>query len=147
MTELVEVKTQDLLGAALDWAVAKAEGVAVVTDPNSPSCRQMVEDADSINGWYCYSPSTDWSQGGPLIEKYKVMITPPNDLVHRNFGPFDPRNGWCESGHWGSTIFGKERKYRRAAFSHPDSPLIVAMRAIIQFELGDTVSVPKELLS
>lgn len=136
MTEFVEVKTQGLSGAALDWAV----GYAV-----------RWHDPDSRESWAhdwlrCYCPSTDWSDGGPLIEKFKVMITPPNDLVHRNFGPFDPRNGWCESGHWGSTIFGKERKYRRTAFSHPDSPLIVAMRAVVQFELGDTVSVPKELV-
>ncbi|MNJ49038.1 hypothetical protein D3C77_442530 [compost metagenome] len=92
-----------------------------------------------------YKPSADWAQGGLLIEKYKVLLTPPTDMVHRNFGSFDKRNGWYESGNWGSTIFGKERKHRRTAFHHPDSPLIVAMRAIAQFELGDTAQVPKEL--
>lgn len=127
MTELVEVNTRDLSGTALDWAVAKVEGVAVVTDPNSPSCRQMVEDADSINGWYCYCPSTDWSDGGPLIEKYKLDIGAP--LENKN-------------GHWNAAT----------EWAHPmgykgDTPLIAACRAIVASVLGDTVTVPKELLS
>lgn len=141
MTDMIEVKTADLIGPALDWAVSKICGVVMQF---SPAAGYWI-DANDPDGQF-YSPSTEWAQAGPLIEKFKVMITPPNDLIHRNFGAFDSRNGWYESGHWGSTIFGKERKYRRTAFSHPSSPLVVAMRAIVQFELGDAVQVPKELM-
>lgn len=151
MTEFVEVKTQDLSGAALDWAVAMAEGYRVDPegDGRSVISPKGVFTSVSVRGaaeGFGYRPSSDWNQGGPLIEKYQVLLTPPSNLVHRNFGSFDKRNGWYESGFWGSTIFGKERKHRRASFHHPDSPLIVAMRAIAQFELGDTLNVPKELL-
>ncbi|WP_432755327.1 DUF2591 domain-containing protein [Pseudomonas sp. WMBT8] len=130
VSEFVEVKTKDLSGVALDWAVAKAEGVAVVTDPNSPSCRQMVEDAEAINGWYCYSPSTDWSQGGPLIEKHAVTLTP----FAISFG--------------GSPSYWLVQPWDQNCFPVCGStPLIAACRAIAASVLGDTVKVPKELLS
>ena len=130
MSDFVEVNTQDLSGAALDWAVAKAEGVSVVTDPNSPSCRQMVEDADSINGWYCYSPSTDWSQGGPLILSRGVSLH-----------CIAPLNAW-EADCWDDSVVQS-----RYCQSEAETPLIAACRAIVASVLGDTVSVPKELLS
>ena len=149
MSKFIEVKTAELSGKALDWAVAKSAGFEPITD--RPACKLVgfyldnPPDTTSVSG-FPFSPSNNWAQGGPLIDKYKVMLTPPNNLVHRNFGSFDKRNGWYESGHWGSTIFGKDRVHRRAAFHHPDSPLIVAMRAIVQFVMGDAVSVPKELM-
>lgn len=149
MSEFVEMKTAELTGEPLNWAVAKAVGHQPLLMPMGRvdyAVGVTTADAEGkVTGFACRY-SSDWSQGGPLIEKYKVLLTPPTDMVHRNFGYMDERNGYYESGHWGSTIFGKVRKHRRAAFHHPDSPLIAAMRAIAQFELGDTVSVPKELL-
>ena len=162
MPEVCELKVDELEGAALDWAVAHATEAwtwahewfpTMTLDPtfrgvsdNAPNGQvRLVPNNPMRQGSQAFSPSSDWSQGGPLIQKYNVLLTPPTDLVHRNFGSFDKRNGWYESGQWGSTIFGKERKHRRASFHHPNSPLIVAMRAIVQFELGDTVQVPAEL--
>lgn len=121
---MIEINTTDLIGPALDWAVAKTEGAAVVTDPNSPSSRQMRVDADSINGWYCYSPSTDWSQGGPLFAKYAIgfvghdadnwlAFSSPMDETHQDIGP---------------------------------THLIAACRMIVSAIIGDTVSVPVELV-
>jgi hypothetical protein len=153
MTDLIEVQTRDLAGRPLNWAVAQAvkpKGFVLRDATGEMGCWVMgiAYDAEDPESWLKsgWAPSTDWNVGGPLIEKYRVLLTPPTDLVHRNFGNFDSRNGWYESGMWGSTIFGKDRKHRRTAFHHPDSPLIAAMRAIVQFELGDTVQVPKELI-
>lgn len=149
MTALIEVKVADLAGEPLNWAVGIAEELNMYVAPtvNGVPARAFVNRlrGETVYGQR-YDPVNDWATGGPLIHKYKVLLTPPTDLVHRNFGPFDPRNGWDESGLWGSTIFGKERKHRRTAFHHPDSPLIVVCRAIVQFELGETVSVPAELM-
>lgn len=124
MTGRIEVKTADLIGPALDWFVAKVEGVAVVIDPNSPNCRQMVEDAEAINGWYCFSPSTDWSQAGPLIEKNKIGFGPVRDwwVAHPN-RPNEPTD-WLRA----------------------DQPLVAICRAIVADKLGLVVSVPKELM-
>jgi hypothetical protein len=53
----MKLKTSELTGAALDWAVAKCEGhgVGVLDDP-----------------WFM--PSTNWSQSGPIIERERVQV-------------------------------------------------------------------------
>lgn len=141
MNQFVEVKTSELIGYALDWAVGKA------CEERHPTLYLGENEIWRVGPFAkVWNPSDDWSQGGPLIEKYNVLLSPPTSMVHRNFGSFDSRNGWDESGYWGATIFAKVRKHRRKAFNHPASALIVAMRAVVQFELGDTVQVPGNLI-
>ena len=53
------MKTSKLTGAALDWAVAKCEGVEIIV-------RQENWD------WY----SSSWEQGGPIIERELIEIYP-----------------------------------------------------------------------
>jgi hypothetical protein len=62
------MKTSELSGAALDWAVAKAEGFVPFTDGIS----WIIDDA----GRYKQIPkySTDWAQGGPIIERYCINL-------------------------------------------------------------------------
>ncbi|MCE0778875.1 DUF2591 domain-containing protein [Pseudomonas sp. NMI542_15] len=149
MTDLIEVKTAELAGEALGWAIGKAEGLDVFLAPpeyGNPWRVFARRQAAATEHTKRYNPWEDWALGGPLIEKYQVSLSPPASAVHRNFGYMDKRNGYYESGLWSSTIFGKERKHRRTAFHHPNNPLIVAMQAIAQFELGDIVQVPKELI-
>ncbi|UJW24741.1 MULTISPECIES: phage protein NinX family protein [Pseudomonas] len=149
MTDLIEVKTADLAGEALGWAVGMAEGLELELEPPHYGTAWRVfarhrytvtEQAKRFNPW------EDWALAGPLIDKHKVSLSPPASAVHRNFGYMDKRNGYYESGFWSSTIYGKERKHRRTVFHHLDNPLTVAMQAIVQLELGDTVQVPKELM-
>jgi hypothetical protein len=52
------MKTSELTGAALDWAVAKCEGVLMRWE-------RSTHDEAPLE----YSPSTDWAQGGPIIER------------------------------------------------------------------------------
>lgn len=145
MSEFIEVKTADLIGPALDYATGIADGEQMFAGASlgGVCAKRLCADGDTRD---YYSPSTDWNIGGPLIKKYGVMLSPPASMVHRNYGNFDKRNGYYESGVWSTTIFAKERKHRRAGFSHETDPLIPAMRAIVQFELGDVVSVPAELM-
>lgn len=149
MTDLIEVKTADLNGEALGWAVGKAERLNLELIPpqyGNPWRVFTRYRGQAIEHTKRYNPWEDWALGGKLIEKYQVSLSPPASAVHRNFGYMDNRNAYYESSLWSSTIFGKERKHRRTAFHHPDNPLTVAMQAIAQFELGDTVQVPKELI-
>jgi hypothetical protein len=111
------MKTSELTGAALDWAVAKCEGmpdevfdglgVAYIPDPRQPHFNMAFE------------PSTDWSQGGPIIERERI-----------NLEPFSNINGeqWSADGEWDSP-----------------TPLIAAMRCYVASKLGDDVDVPEEL--
>lgn len=120
---MVKVKTEELTGAGLDWAVAKVVGVKVITDPNSPRKRQMVEDTAAVNGWYCYSPSTDWSQGGPLIEKNYVSVQ-------------------IMRGGWEADVFDA----RLPSLQWSNSPLEAVCRAVVASRLGGEVEVPQELV-
>lgn len=52
------MKTSELTGAALDWAVAKCEGKIY----GIPGTR------------YEFQPSTHWAQGGPIIEREGINL-------------------------------------------------------------------------
>jgi hypothetical protein len=119
---LKTVKTAELIGPALDWAVAKAIDLEDETlDPLT-----WVETAHPSG---CYSFSTDWSQGGPLIDKIggfelKVWLeSTPETKCEAHIHSYE--------GNW--IVFGP-------------TPLIAAMRCLVAAKLGDTVQVPKELL-
>ncbi|RMV44463.1 DUF2591 domain-containing protein [Pseudomonas syringae group genomosp. 3] len=133
MTNFVEVKTADLVGAALDWAVAIAENLTAIVSPpqyGNPHLVCVMGDYFS-RGSRRYSPSTDWSQCGPLIHREAIELTPADK--YDEFG-----NQWLA--HMvgsGCDLISQEG----------DTPLIAACRAIVASVLGETVSVPKELLS
>ncbi|MCF5551909.1 DUF2591 domain-containing protein [Pseudomonas syringae] len=129
MSEFSEVKTADLVGAALDWGVAKAEGLdcGLWKKGSAPGYCVII-----VSTFFC--PATKWADCGPLIEKYQIDLTferkgtiyayPCNDD-----GLPDTSRQFDEYGSFGSTY------------------LIAACRAIVASVLGETVSVPKELLS
>ena len=106
------MKTSELTGAALDWAVAKAEGV--VSDDIDDFCL-------SVRGEYAYS--TDWAQGGQIIERERIRTWEEDGKFHADT---PRRSPYC----WftGST------------------PLIAAMRTLVASKLGDDVDIPEELL-
>lgn len=145
MTEesnMKEVKVSELQGAALDWAVAKVvdmpfytqgedwPGNHMVTDQ---ACRESVIIRALIGTmWieHCgntvkWSPSTDWSQGGPLIDKYRPVI-----VYHE--GPDRTPMATMPSTH--------------PAYESGETVLIAACRAIVAAKLGDVVSIPDELV-
>ncbi|MFU4952049.1 phage protein NinX family protein [Pseudomonas aeruginosa] len=138
MSETVEVKTCELEGAALDWAVAMAEGEEVIVH-DIGQYRYDVRGGIHCCKYGCtfgprsiteeverYEPSDSWAQGGPLIEKHKLDIGAPMENVT---GP------WNANTEWG----------------HPmgtpgPTPLVAACRAIVRAKLGETINVPAELI-
>jgi Protein of unknown function (DUF2591) len=58
------MKTRELYGRALDWAVAKAEGY--IDDPDSWLYHAK---STSINNYF---PSTDWALAGLIIDREKI---------------------------------------------------------------------------
>ena len=56
------MKTAELIGPALDWAVAKCEG------------RDWPDNAAKFLGEQYYNPSTDWSHGGPISERELLAV-------------------------------------------------------------------------
>ena len=111
----MKIKTSELTGAALDWAVAKC-----------------VDDgfANFVAAGWPYDPSTNWEQGGPIIERKRIQITTERG------------RGWVASSPYAVEIGG----YRKYIFTYGLTPLIAAMRCHVTSELGDEVEVPDELV-
>jgi hypothetical protein len=66
------MKTSELTGAVLDWAVAKCEGVALL-DPHGNKWELCWTLLGDDSGEY-YAPSTDWAIGGAIIERELIAI-------------------------------------------------------------------------
>ncbi len=60
------MKTSELIGAALDWAVAMCE------DEEVSLIKGQLETRWTDNGW---KPSTDWALGGPILEREGIDLT------------------------------------------------------------------------
>jgi hypothetical protein len=115
----MKIKTNELTDRALDWAVAKCEG------PNSVAACYYVDDLPvyldeaPIPEW---KPSTDWAQGGPIIEREGMQIQTFMDKWLASIPkPFVQQEG--------------------------PTPLIAAMRCYVASKLGDIIDIPEELLS
>lgn len=124
-----EVKTSELIGPALDWAVAQALGgerkpYRFASNEDAPMDRAWV----FPTGYACtrWAPSTDWGQGGPLIEREQIEL---------EWGGIDGKALWWKASH--QDIAGGQLGL---------APLIAACRAIVAAKLGDTVQVPDELI-
>jgi hypothetical protein len=122
----MKIKTSDLTGAALDWAVAK------ITNPQWWDDGYMDGDpraALDMDDGTTYTPSTDWSQGGPIIEREKIELSCGCD------GPGTWR-AWPDHMIYDPNVGGR----------NGPTPLVAAMRCYVATKLGDTVSIPNELI-
>jgi len=104
------IKTKELKGAALDWAVAKCEGYSEWDG------EYFVKDTDGYSGMYFIADySTDWAQGGPIIEREGIALLPTWTAERPGFSADGP------------------------------TPLIAAMRCYVASKLGDEITLPEEL--
>jgi hypothetical protein len=112
------MKVSELTGAALDWAVAKAEGIEL---SNGCYNRLLVDGRMSAGQKMLtpYNPSTNWAQGGPIIEREKMTLE------------------WTGED-WMAYIRHDEEYFG-------PTPLIAAMRCYVASKLGDEIEVPDEL--
>jgi len=101
------MKTSELTGATLAWAVH----VALYG-----SCEGHAE----------HDYSTDWSQGGPIVEREKLFVKPTISKGWRSYQRDPFGNGICHS-------------------QYGPTPLIAAMRCYVASKLGDDINIPEEL--
>lgn len=114
------IKVAEATGPALDWLVATIEHRRI-------HGVQMVTVVDRDVGWlgrFSHRYSTDWAQGGPIIEREGIAIHPQP----------------CWTARYGLNIGG-----RHFQMTGPTS-LIAAMRCYVASRLGNEVEVPEELL-
>lgn len=117
----MEIKTSELGGAALDWAVAESVGIKDLSWEWNPHTKRMMVTHE--NEMHSFIPSTDWAQCGPLIQEFKMNIFQAGEApdVCARIGQDITKRGLGET------------------------PLVAACRAIVQHKLGDTVTIPNEL--
>jgi hypothetical protein len=122
----MKVKTSNLTGSALNWAVAKAEGLRVNDDGSMKYWKYFPGYGDDDFDIPAYT--TDWSQGGPLIEREHISTTQDHSGL------------WLAYIGWN---YADSKDHMQA----DRSLLVAAMRCFVVSKLGDEVDVPKELLS
>ena len=121
------MKTSELTGAALDWAVAKCEGNDQFAQ-YTPHLRVYHQRTDSLSSYtVTFCPSTDWTRGGPLIERecIDIMFEGPEWYAYIRYEAADGYN-------------------RTLQYDGP-TPLIAAMRCFVASKLGEEVEIPEEL--
>lgn len=137
----MKVKTADLIGPALDWAVAKCEGSITELAFDGVTYGFDLNGKTKVlaKGWapsMSWHPSTNWSQSGPIIEREGIEINV------RNWSPSP-----------GCRLPGKYEWSARLCFVRQTeckqfgpTPLIAAMRCFVASRLGYEVDVPDELV-
>lgn len=117
------MKTSELTDAALDWAVAKCDEFEGNTDDD------LICYVLGSYGWK-YSPSTNWAQGGPIIEQERMTI---------EFIRWDDVDAALPV--WSATRIEGHSVCEAEGFS----PLVAAMRCYVASKMGDEIDVPAEL--
>jgi hypothetical protein len=105
------MKTSELTGAALDWAVAKCEGAYLAG--------YAVDWRNNRAKKY----STDWAQGGPIIEREHISTA---------------------YAYWGEWEAWDDKTMPPPKYRGP-TPLIAACRCYVASKLGDEVEIPEEI--
>ena len=95
------MKVSELSGEALDWAVIHVSRCSAY-DPETDK------------------PSTDWAQGGPIIERERIELRGDGD------------GGWIAYDNLNPEQYGP-------------TPLIAAMRCYVASKLGEEIEIPEEL--
>lgn len=114
----MKIKTNELTGAALDWAVALIE----YPEWKEQGYLEVFPYDLHFDDGEVYSPSTDWAQGGPIIERERIAQWPDE-----------------EGGLFSSADEGRGEDF------HGPTPLIAAMRCYVASKLGDEVEIPEAL--
>lgn len=133
----VTIKVADLTGAALDWAVAVAEGKdystckdwgnATVNDLGRCSIAHR-----NWNGAKYFEPSKNWGHGGPIIQRERITIEFCRDLRDQNGLYIHAEMGTHQwHGYW------------RGDHDHP---LTAAMRCYVASKLGESIDVPQHVV-
>jgi hypothetical protein len=145
----MKIKTSELKGTALDWAVAVCE----------ESTLKGVEDITWMPFLVShFQPSTNWQQGGEIIEREKITLVRCDDDYISDSEGFTTTQRvpvwFAEHGgdHSLQEDYSSQGDYRAACFhisndgQYGQTPLIAAMRCYVCSKLGDFVEVPDELI-
>ena len=138
----MKVKTSELIGQALDWAVAKCEGYDCqfddeVTGPWLIPQEGYLHDEKPLTR---YTPSTSWAQGGPIGDREQISVW---------VSAFPNKGLWCAApAEFTSSTYDTFEKVMGEMPDpiHGPTRLIATMRCYVTYNLGDEVEIPERLL-
>jgi hypothetical protein len=114
------MKTSELTGYLLDWAVGKCEGLSIESDWWDWD-RLCFVDEFNVD----FEPTDNWMQGGAIIQREWINITNKDDVWTAEIAD-DVPDGYV-------TMQG-------------ETALIAAMRCYVAQRLGDEIELPDEML-
>lgn len=114
----MKIKTSELTGAALDWAVAKCE------NPTNAAGWLSMARALQYSG--------NWAAGGPIIEDNVI------ELTHWGMDQWKAKDTNYQ-------FLDTPKEHAVFAKAYGETALIAAMRCRVASKLGDEVDVPEEL--
>jgi len=125
----VKIKTAELEGIALDWLVWCCAGGAVAYP--------ALQGAKFVRAWRGNSakyvhPSTEWDQGGPMIDRFGIS-------VQKFDGSGPPERMW--------NAYMHEPPLRGEDEIVGPTPLVAVCRCYVADMLGHEVEVPEDILS
>ena len=133
----MKVKVSEATEIQLDWMACEAAGMFDAY-PKYGEGRKFLQMHRGNSAAYVH-PTTDWAQGGPIIEREGVNLSIDyqddalsNDMVQL---------GW-KGNLWNNSVPGTAGFLQ---WAYGPTPLIAAMRCFVISKLGDTVEVPEEL--
>ena len=122
----VKVKTSELIGRALDWAVGDSEFKRLIAE--GAHVKQWVLDQHN-EGSHTDPYSTDWLFGGPIIESEEIAV----QCCYTG----GELSGWLAD----SKLLSPDDEQGQFG----SIPLIAAMRCYVASKLGAEVEVPDQL--
>lgn len=119
----MKIKTSEATDRQLNWAVTKCKGIKVITVKGGRATFSDPADDGALNEMPI-NYSTDWAQGGPIIEQFEIDLKVVEENVWQASNVFDDMEFHHYTG---------------------PTPLIAAMRCYVASKLGDEIDVPDEL--
>ena len=138
----MEIKVSEATPLQLDWMVGQCEGALFPLGNLHRVGRQLYigvgGDLGEPGQWVLYTPSTDWSQGGPIIEREGIeLLCNLTAIQAARFKDCLALPDW-------QAFYRDQRPADQRSFAV--TPLIAAMRCRVRRKLGEEVDIPDELI-
>jgi hypothetical protein len=122
----MKIKVSEATNTQLDWLVAHSAELVVIQVKNGHT---YVPKYPTIGGQR-FTPTTDWSQGGPILSEARISRTIDHSGLWiaywtDGYGEGDDAKKWMQCDR---------------------SELVAGLRCFVASKLGDEVEVPEELL-
>ncbi len=128
--ESMKIKVSDATNLQLDWMVGKIDQPQWTDEDLRWNTYDYCDTGDQDDEPYC--PTTNWAQGGPIIERECIA-----------FASYDAASSVPKNPeYWEATLYCEDGFTLQRGLT----PLIAAMRCFVASKLGDEVEIPEELI-